>query len=75
MNILTIQSKGAPSLVTCEQCEADLTDYAVSKAIMCSRFEVVCASPCGLAGKVLQTGTPGNCLNRTEPDEWHFTSA
>lgn len=75
MNILTIQSKGAPSFVACENCEADLTEYAVSKAIVCDRFAVVCASPCGLAGKALETGTPGNCLNRTEPDEWHQISA
>lgn len=71
MNILNVQSKGAPKPVGCERCELDLTDFAVTRAIVCERFSITCASPCGLARKPIERGNPGKCQNRTEPDEWH----
>lgn len=72
MNILTLQAKGEPKSVVCEDCSHDLTVYSIPKAKECIRFGgVVCANPCGLADKVLDAANLGKCLNIVEPDEWH----
>lgn len=70
-NVCDIQCKGEPHAVACEQCGADLTADTVSRAILCARFNVECANPCGLASQVVEEHDLGLCQNRIEPDEWH----
>ena len=72
MNILTLQAKGEPKPVGCEKCGYDLTERSVPTARKCARFGgVVCANPCGLAGKMFENPRSGKCVNIVEPDEWH----
>lgn len=66
-----IQCKGEPHEVACEQCGIDLTERTISQAVLCERFDVECANPCGLASQVVEGQSLGLCQNRIEPDEWH----